>query len=227
MKNSILPLGVRVVIVPVGSLIGLILISIIAFRVGFSQITKTRAKLEQARKSEKILSAKVDFLSGIESAVISQTNVTVAALPDRNPAVLTLSQIRSIAMGQNVFISNIKIGGGGTVSSGGLSAINISFDADGNLFSLVNLISSIKEIAPITHVTKVVLNFSGGASQANISVKSYYANFPTKIPSVTDPSTPLGDAENKTLESISSLSIPSLVSLSPTAPFERVSPFGE
>lgn len=226
MKKNILPLSIKVIIVPAGSLFALILLSFFAFKIGLSQIRKQQAELAQSRKNEKILTAKMDLLSTIESSIGFQTNTVVAALPNNNSAILALSQIREIANNQNLFMSNIKIGAGSSLASAKVSTINISFDVEGDMFSLFSLISAIKQLAPITHLTKAVLNFSGLRSEASISVKTYWADFPTKIPAVLDPSTPLNETETSTLDAVSGLSVPPLVNLAPSEPFERISPFG-
>lgn len=228
MKKIQIPAGVKIMIVPVASVIILVILSIIAFKIGYGQITRQRAELNQSRKNEKILAAKIDLLSGIESSVINQTNMVVAALPDTNPAIMTLYQIRNLAASQNVAISNIKIGAGGGAILGGITAVNISFDADGDINLILNLISGVKQFAPITHITKAVLGSSDLATtKATITVKTYWAKFPTKLPSVLDPTTSLTEAEKDTMDKVSALSIPPLVNLVPAEPFERLSPFGD
>jgi len=151
MKKDFLPLGVRVLLGQVGLLAALVLIFAIGFKVGLGQVGRRRADLALLRKNKEILTAKRDLLTSIAPQVASQAGLVTAALPGRNPALLVISQIKKLAVANGVVLTGIKVGLSGEAKSRA-AAVGVSMDMIGPVASVLDLVSGIKKIAPISRL---------------------------------------------------------------------------
>jgi len=226
MKKDFLPLGVRVLLGQVGLLAALVLIFAIGFKVGLGQVGRRRADLALLRKNKEILTAKRDLLTSIAPQVASQAGLVTAALPGRNPALLVISQIKKLAVANGVVLTGIKVGLSGEAKSRA-AAVGVSMDMIGPVASVLDLVSGIKKIAPISRIDKVELNLTGMDTTSSLEVKSYWASFPTRLPALTEPVAGLTKAEENLLETLADLTLPALVTLAPSSPVENPNPFGE
>lgn len=226
MTKATLPLGARVLLVPVGLLVALILVLVIALRVGLAQVMARRANLASLQKNAAVLRQKRDLLTNIALEVVPQTSLAATALPGKNPALAAISQIKSLAAANGVALTGLKVSAGGEAKAK-VSGVEISFDSAGPAGSILSLISEIKRIAPITHVAKVELNLTGTEVQATVRVTAYWAPFPTKLPALSESISALNEAEKKILENLAGLTQPGFVTLTPSGPAENPNPFGE
>jgi len=175
---------------------------------GFGKIAVVRDQISSAQSDQKILSQKLDVLKSIQSSGAQFSNLVVAALPDTNPSLSVIAQIKALAGSAGVALSEVKAGSP-TVDSTGLSAVNVSFNVIGSRVQVESFIKAIASFAPISVVDKIKISESVlGATLANVSVKSFYAPFPTKVPAVTSAITDLTAAEKQILQGLSSLTQP-------------------
>jgi len=105
------------------------------------------------------------------------------------------------------------------------SALSVSFKVSGTLGQITSLLKAIRNVAPIMTLDGVELSDSGGISLADISIKSYWASFPDKIPSITQPIKKFTKEDLDVLLSLSKLTSPGFSNLSPQSPSGRKDPF--
>lgn len=201
----------------------IIILFIAVGKFGFSRISELRGRIAQAQRDQTVLTQKLNILKSISETVTSGSPMALTALPSTNPSLITTSQLKSLASIQEVVISGIK-GSGEVKDNSGLSRVNISFEATGGRAQIIAFLKSIGTIAPITLVDKVKITEAGGAVRADVSVKSFWAALPTKLPTLTEPITDLTANETETLTAVTGLTQPSLIEI-PVSEGGKADPF--
>ena len=201
-------------------------LTLFGFKAGLAKILELRTTLAETNIKENILKEKAGVLGSLQDSFDLQANPAVASIPEKNPALFALSQLKNLAQTKGIFLANIKVGLGANELTG-ISPVDISFDVEGNLSQVLDFTGSIKTITPLTRVTGVEFGFIEARVRATVSVKTYWAPYPIKIPSLVDPAAPLSADEKEILLKISQLSRPSFINLLPSSPTEVPNPFGE
>lgn len=203
-----IPENVQTVMRVLIPLLVVIILFVLVGQFGFGKISDIRNQIANAKTDQEILMQKLDILRGIESNGQESSNLVVAALPDSNPSLLVVSQIKLLAGKEGLTVSRLKAGTP-AVGTSGLSSVNISFNVVGSRSQVESFIKGINLIAPITIVDKVkITESSPGTSLGIVSLKSFWSPFPTKIPAVSQPLTDLTPAEKQTLQQLRTLSQP-------------------
>jgi len=191
----------------------IIILFVIVGNFGFGKITELRNQITASQSDQKILTQKLDVLRNVSTNGTQISNFAVSALPDSNPSLAVMSQIKTIAGSHNLIISDIKATGP-TIDPSGLSSVTTSFNVSGSREQMESFVNSVGSFAPITIVTKIKLSEdSPGSALANLSVKSFWAPFPTKIPAITEVISDLTPDEQQMLQDISSLNQPVFIQL--------------
>jgi Tfp pilus assembly protein PilO len=185
-----------------------IILFVIVGKFGFGKIVEIRDQIKKTQNDQQVLTQKLDVLRNIEATGEKSSNIAVNALPDTNPSLSVISQIKILSGKIGLTVSEIKAGSPG-VNSSGLSQVNVSFKVIGPREQVESFVTEISKIAPITIVDKIKISESTpGTSMGNISVKSFWAPFPTKIPAVDKAISDLTSQEQQTLQSLSELTQP-------------------
>jgi hypothetical protein len=175
---------------------------------GFGKIVVIRDQIATAQSDQKVLTQKLDILKNVQNAGAESSTLVVSALPDANPALSVFSQIKILAGSVGVTLSGIKAGAP-AVDTTGFSTVDIFFNAIGPRNQVESFINAISSFAPISIVDKIKISESApGAALANVSVKSFWAPFPTKVPEITSAITDLTVAEKQTLQDLGKLTQP-------------------
>jgi Tfp pilus assembly protein PilO len=213
----------KVIIKPILFLVVLIILSLIVVKEGVGRISSLKGELEVEKKNEAVLSQKESFLREIQSSVSTNMEFSLAAVPARNPALIVLSQLKKLSLDKEVILSNVKIGT--ETKEADLSSIQIRFDIDGNLSSVVDFTKSINNLLPISLVEKVKLASQGETSRANVSIKVFFSPYPKKLTSLTESLTDLSTEEKNLLSKLTQLIMPDFVEVQPFGPGMRTNPF--
>jgi Tfp pilus assembly protein PilO len=180
---------------------------------GFGKIAGIRDQISTAQSDQKILSQKLDILKNIQSTGAQSSNLVATALPDGSPALSVISQIKILAGSAGVTLSEVKAGAS-AVDTTGLSAVSITFNVAGSRSQVESFVNMISSFAPVSVVEKIKISESApGTALANVSIKSFWAPFPTKVPAITTAITDLTAAEKQTLQGLSSLTQPVFVAV--------------
>jgi len=216
----------KVLVRPVVELIVMISVLILSARFGLSYLAGHQSVLNEAQKNEKILLQKRDILTSVGSDVLSQTSLAAVALPDKNPALAVLFQIRQIASENSIAVSGFTMGEEGQ-DTGNLSTIDLAFVADGAIGPLINFAKAVQNILPLSEIVSVKVEIEGTAAKAAIELKSFWSPFPKSITSFGEKLIDLTDEDKAVLLKLSVYKFPSIVTPQPNLPSPNTNPFGE
>lgn len=183
-----------------------VLLFYIVSKFGFMKIKEIKQQINTNKKTISVLSGKLKILQSVSAAYSSGSDASLTALPDKNPTLSVISQLKLLASSSSVMISDVKSSLPGELAD--LSYVATSFIAAGTKDSIISFTRAINTIAPISIIEKIDMSTNAGYSEANISIKTYFAPLPKTIPTVTQAVTDLTASEKSLLSEISILTPP-------------------
>jgi len=209
--------------IPVLSLIGIVFCFLFAGKIGFNKITVQRKQIKDIGKTISILQKKKETLSVVSQTLSDNIQFFSLALPDTNPALSVIYQIKNQSSFSSLYVENIK---GGSESKGKTySRVDLNFDLNGSLENIISFLKVIENFAPIVSCEKLELNQSSGMYRASVTLRSYWASYPTEIPAITQPLSDFTEEELNMITKISELTLPPFSTIYPSVPSERINPF--
>ena len=205
-------------------LIALVLFLVVG-KFGYSKVVEVRSKIAESQKIEKTLTQKLNLLQALAIDTLQKSGYATSAVPDANPSLSTISQLKMLAATNGVIISGIK-SNLGTTDAGGLNESVVSFSLEGPKSQIFAFLTGLASFSPITIADRVKFSELAGVMKADLSVKSYWASFPKTIPSVTAPITDLTADEKARLAKVSALTQPVFVTINPSTEVNP-NPFGQ
>lgn len=203
-----------------------VLLFIFAGKFAVSEIQKINNQIKETKKTQSVLSQKLNTLRSVSQLSVSGTNAAITALPKSNPSLQVVSQMKSLASSNLLLIQDMR-SSASDKSSSQVPYVTTSFNLVGSKDAISAFIKGVDTIAPISFVDKVSLTQDGGAFAANISVKTYYAPLPSTIPTITQTVTDLTASEKELLNQIGRLSQPALnLPVTATVSATNSNPFG-
>lgn len=206
-------------------LLAAIVLFIVVTKFGVGRVIELRQEISQANIDKNALTQKLSTLQNLGSNLSANSEASSVALPDKNPALIVLSQIKNLAVQNVVSVSNIKTSSSVSPNTN-LSSADLSFDVVGPFPAIFSFLSGIHKIAPITIVDRVRMNETGQTATAAVTVSSFWSALPTQIPAVDQPVNTLTSDEQTILTSVSTLVPPQFSELSP-AQGGRANPFAQ
>lgn len=191
-----------------------LLLFVSTLKFGFAKVSEVRTKLAKTRVDVATLEQKVDILSDITDNISTVSGASSTALPDTNPALIAISQLKLKALEKGLVLTNIKTSGE-IPEEGGVKKVNITFDIEGSRVLVFAFLGEVDNIAPLSAIEKTKLSEVGGATRGSIVVKSFWAELPTKLPSLTEKIASLTPDETKTLAELTSLLQPQFANAPP------------
>lgn len=224
MKKSLIPPDFRILLRPLALICAMVILAAVIYNVGVSRVSQENAQLATAKKNEAVLAERATTLESVSGTVTSQAKAADAAVPNLNPGLVTLSQLRSLAAKTSLTV--IDFGVGSEIRDiGTLSRVEVSVTVEGQFGNVISFISQLNTIAPIAVPGKIRITSSGGLSRGLVAVSSYFSPLPTKLPALTEPVTKLTTAETDTITKVTSLSQPAFLELTPQPGAPRPNPF--
>jgi hypothetical protein len=220
-----LPESVRQTITAGFPLFLVIIFFIFVGKYSFSKVADLRSQIGTAQNSEMVLTQKLSVLQTISTTAESGARAASLAVPATNPSLIVVSQLRNLAISNGVILSAIK-STSGAANTNGLDQAIISFTVDGARPQVFSFLAGIDKIAPISLVDKIRMTEGGGALRADIGIKTFWAEFPKTIPSVTTPISDLTTGEKETLTKILGLIQPNFTEVAPSQGAINPNPFG-
>ena len=202
-----IPPNVRVIVVPLASLVILAILSLFVFKDLYSRISLERLKLERVRKDGQVLQQKQIFLQEVGEQVLSLSDSTLLALPDTNSALLEISQLKSLDDENAVSLENLGVGGEDT-TKGEISTVILSFDALGKFDDVLNFLIEIQNSAPLARLENVKMAQAGDSTLVRAGLKVFWSELPTTIPAINEPVVQLASNEEDVLNILLQLSPP-------------------
>ena len=211
-------------------LIVIVFLFFLVGKFGVSKIIEVRGKINQSKEIENILTEKLSVLQSVSESFSQGVNLVTLALPEGNPAITAVSQLKNIALKNSVAIASIKSGGsdGGT---SGLPFANTTFQVTGPRSGILGFLKNVEEMAPLSKVDKVRISENGGITLANVTVKTYWSAYPKTIPTITQPVANITSSEKQIIGQLTGLIQPTFSNVQPssggTSGEISNSPFGE
>lgn len=219
-----IPTGTKQILIAVLPLVVVSILIIVVGKFGLSKISEVRSALTKAQGDRTLLTQKSNTLRTVLSSARDVADVALITLPETNPALAVVSQIKLVASENSVLISGVK-SGSEVADKTGLSRSDISFNISGPRVSVLAFIKAIQNIAPIIVVDKIKISENGGLVDSSISVKSFWSPLPTKLPSLTTQITDLTPAEKQLITDMGSLRKPVFVIVPPSTGAGKTDPF--
>ena len=222
--KSLVPPNIEVMVIPFILITVLIILSILVAKIGISKVNSQREKLTVAQRDETIFKQKQEILQEVQGEVLSLADLSVSAVPNKNPALAVISQLKNLASLRSVVLSNLQVGSKSGAEKG-MSKVDISFDVDGDFSSVLDFLQDTSKIAPISRIEKIEINQAVGATRANTTMISFWAPFPKKLPPLTEAAKDLSVEELSLIRSLSELTPPVFLEIAPSVPSARADPF--
>ncbi len=223
-NKAFIPQKMRAMLLSLVLLLTMVVLATIVFKVGIARIGTQRAELQKATKNETILAQKQQVLQTLENSILSYADTVIIAMPDKNPSLIALSQIKILAERNTVSLGNIKIGSRVKDKSGTFKT-TILFEVEGTLFQVLDYLISTKSFAPLSVIDRVDIAQAGGVIRASVSMSVFWVPLPTKLPAISEPVRELSANETNLITELSSLEQPLFSQLLPAAPSARIDPF--
>ena len=222
-KTFIMPPNIKILAVPLVSLFGIIICFIVAFKIGLGKIADQNKKIKTIGKNIIVLEKKQSTLAQVKATLQDDIQFFSLALPDSNPSLSIIYQIRNFSAKNALLFQNIKSGSEGKEKD--YSNVDLNFDLSGDLYGIFSFVKTTESFAPIVSVEKIKITQSGGVYMGSVTLRGYWADFPKKIPAIAQPISDFSDEEVEVILKISQLSIPPFSNLFPTTSPERINPF--
>jgi len=211
-------------IMPIVYMAILICLFFVFIKVGLDKYITQQKLLREFRVQQNILSQKVNYLTENQSVIKQNTGLVSVALPEKNPALLLIANIKSFQSQVPLLISNIKVTSPSKLGQTKYS-LGISFTVEGDIAGIMDLIGKLNNILPITLINRIMISGEGGAYLADIRITTFWENLPQKIPSVTDPIKLMSKDSITLLTKLQGMARPEFTNMSPQSPTTRTNPF--
>lgn len=222
-QGSVKP-NIRILAVPVILAVVLAILTLLIGQRGISQIASKLKDLQEAKKAETGLEARTNVLQRLEGVVLSQADVSRIALPEKDPSLLMLGQVKSILEKHNLEIKGIRTRRAAKLGKE-IAVGQVSFNVSGELENVLEFLKEIKTFAPISTLEGVSIIIEGSQVSVNTTLFIFWSGFPTEIPAITTPINELSTEEKALLEKVTRLTKPEFNNLNPTEPSNRQDPF--
>lgn len=223
-NTAFIPQKMKVMLLPLGLLLAMVVLATIVFKVGVGRISTQRAELKKAIKNETILSQKQQVLQTLENNILSYADTVIVAMPDKNPSLIALSQLKTLAERNGISIGDIKIGSR-TKDKSGTFKTTILLEIEGSLVQVLNYLISTESFAPLSVINRVEISSSGELARATISLTVFWVPLPTKLPAISEPVRELSANETNLITELSNLEQPIFTQVLPAEPSVRIDPF--
>lgn len=218
-----LPMDAKLLLVPLGSLLLLVVLFLVLFKVGFARLNVQKAEIAQINKNIQILKNRQEILSKIEVKLQENSKFFATIFPEENPTLIIFSQLKNNALLLGLAPSNFKAGGESI--EGDMKKSTISFELLGDMSGVFMFARNLKNLAPIIVLDRIKIGEVEGGIGASLSVKTYWAKTLNKLPAITDPIKDLTADEEETILKITSLTQPSFIEVTPMGASGRTEPF--
>lgn len=216
--------NLRVVLLPVFSLILLIVLFFPVFKYGYSQITEQMERLSEKESKILKLENKLQILREVEDSVLGSMDTSLLAVPSVNPSIWKLFQVYSVSVDNPAILLKRNVD---PESSKGndIYGSTIGFDVQGDFESVIEYLESLNKYVPLFTIENVAIKKEKGSFLANVRITVYRAPLPTELPALTQPIKRLSNSEIEMLEKLANMKPPEFTTVDPVEPSERKDPF--
>ena len=218
--------NVEVLLWPILTIIVTSFLIVFVFRNGYGRITKSLESLESTKSVENTLAQKLDILKQIPPGILDKTNVVLVGLPERNPAIFFVSQLKSASDKTQVKLNSFEVKSltnfGGDISSLELEGALLAND----YVTAISLLRYFENMAPVSKVNGVRLSRSNqGGLDLSTNISIFFSSLPTELPPLISPIKELTNEQEELLRKVANLFLPEFNVVLPSQPTDRTNPF--
>jgi len=220
-----IPENILLIIKAIVPLFIIIVLFFILTNVGFSKISQVQDEISQIKKDQSVLIDKLSLLRTVSATGAEDSDTTLNSLPDNNPSLLVVSQLRNLAAKSGLIVSSVKASA--DQGGGDLKAVAVNFKIAGEKSVVNSFLLNIKTIAPITVLNKLKISEIDGIYSGEIMVNSFWSPLPTERPTTIEGFQDLTPEDNQMLTLVNSLVQPTFLNLPPADAGGRPNPFAK
>ena len=213
--------------VPVIAITAVVLVFVFFAPKTASELDKKMKEFKTVQSEEVVLSAKLESLRGISPDLLDSEDVTVIALPSKNPGLWIVSQIRRSSRETEISITEMSVTN--IYDSGDIKSSDIEFELEANEYqSLLAFIEDMTVMLPVYSLNLISVNREKGQRnifRGEVKATFFWSDFPKTLPPINEPINKLTDDEIKLLEVITAFKRPIFTELTPGQPQDRPQPF--
>lgn len=193
-------------------------------RIGFTKITEIRSEIANAQSDQAVLTEKLELLRTISVTGVHDSNTATNALPDANPSLLVIYQLRNLAANDGLVLTGIRSKINQSDGSD-LNSISVSFNIAGEKTKVEPFLLKVATIAPVSLLSKIKVSEAGGIVSGDVTVQSFWSALPTQLPATIEGFQELTEADKQTLSVVDSLTQPTFMELPPAESSGKPNPF--
>lgn len=216
--------NLKTMIFAFGPLVALVFLLAWLTKFSFSKVGETRAKIAAQKKSETVLTERLNLLTQVGDEILDTSGISLSALPDQNPSLIVISQLKRLSSQFGVSLANIKAGGQ-VKDKSGLSRVDLIFEAVGSRVGVLDFLQAIDTFAPLSLIERLKMSETAGIARAEVTIKSFWAELPTKLPPIDTPIMDLTADESQILSDITALTQPLFIEVPALTSEGRPDPF--
>jgi len=217
--------NVRAIGLPIFIFVVLLILTIVAGNTAYKEYQKQAKVLESDMVQETALKLKLDTLSSVEIVSLDATNRSLVALPEKNPGLFMVSQLKSLAQKHTLEVLESTVDKDSNFNDT-ISKAKISMVLGGTeLSSFIDFLKETTTLSPLSTIDDVSISVSRNEYEMEMAIFVYWSALPHTLPALTEPIKNLSTNDEEILRYLSNLTIPSFTVLNPTDPIERENPF--
>lgn len=214
--DLMIPPSVKILALPLLSITLGIGLTVAVLSNGLTRLRTQMDALSSARKNEEILEQKTEILRSLSATLLERSDRTLTAVPSKNPVLWYLSQLKQLSARHSVFLDDIKITFASSRVDESSGEIKMVVVVKGTEQNIIDLISELSEIAPLTKLANLEIEKSQGLSEATVNISTSWHGRPETIPAISEPIKDLSALEIDLLERVFGLRQPAFTSLDPS-----------
>lgn len=218
-KNFLLPVGVIVAILVLGVVVANFLIS---------RVTSTLGATREQETKNQVLKDRLSTLQELSEGIRNSVNIAALAIPDQNPSVLIVGQLKAIAGTYDIVLSNLTIntlGMAGTDSQ--IVTYDVAFEAAASDYDSISLfIDNLSKVTPLINLSSLKITTVTGVVGAEVKFTGFSSPFPSELPALDAPISGLTPEETDVLNTVGAFVHPTAVEqVAPQQSSPREDPF--
>lgn len=222
-KKLISP-NIRILVMPILSLLVLIVVFPFSFGIAYPEIKSQMDGVKSSESKFVMLEEKLSLLRQVKNRVLGDADVSLLALPEKNPVLWTISQLNLAAENNSVVLFGKKAVGE-VADTTDLYMVKLTLSLAGEFDDVISFLREIESYAPLTNIEKVSLKGSKEEISGQVEMVVYRAELPTMLPAITAPIKNYTSDEQNLLDELAKLKTPEFTRLFPSQPGDREDPF--
>lgn len=192
------------------------------------KIVDSRSQLMSLRSEHKLLEDRFATLENTKPDLSSsEANQVALALPPSNSSLLVISQIRRLALDNNVAVDNLGLSVN-PPDALNMQSASITFTVQGQYPDIKIFQDKLTLSLPLVNLSDLKIDANTDSAEAKVKLTTYWSAYPKALPSLTQPIATLTSSEQELLSKISSYEKPQIDdvdSLTPSQKSDRQDPF--